>query len=139
MEPSTTQLQYHCTHPQRDQRMRSPSRSIHPGARPVQEQVQPCLDWHRLVQTGTVRYPPLQPRSLRRRTASMEQDTTCGSAQARLIGRSMSHRLPPGSGDWRTPTRGMPMQCDMALSCRLLGKQLYFTHSACALIRLYTY
>ena len=81
MELSSTSRQCHCTHPQRDQRMRSPPRSLHPGARPVQEQVDSCSqtgsDWHRPAQTGTSWYPLPPPRSLR-----MEQDTTCGSAQA---------------------------------------------------------
>ena len=110
MELSSTSRQCHCTHPQRDQRMRIPPRSLHPGARPVQEQVDSCSqtgsDWHRLAQTGTSWHP--LPAKVIAHGAGYHLWFCAGP---------MSHWLPTGSGDWRTPTRGMSMQPDMALSC----------------------
>ena len=119
-----------------------PTRSAHAqflqitpsGARPVQEQVHPCF---RLVPTGTDRHSPVS--STPAKVTAQAHSKHGAGYHLWICAGPMSHRPPPGSGNWRTPTRGMPMQCDMALSCRLLGKQIYFTHSACALTRLYSY
>ena len=57
-----------------------------------------------------------------------------------VLRRPMSHWLPTGSGDWRTQLGECP--CNLIWHCLVnfrVNRYIHFTHSACALTRLYTY